>query len=417
MSSVPTHLFNGAPIRAAASMHPYRLRHLLRKYNVQHRDIRIEQPAGYGRSPMMSAATFSLLVNQHRWPPAVERSYIEGVVAAALAKAGATAEEIASAWDIDTGYRPEDELVPKKTKEPAPTPAPDTFQLPEAEMLSSTAREAFNITRHPFQDDVQSSKDLFLSKDQRYIRESMYQAAKHGGFLAVVGESGSGKTTLRRDLIERIRRDNDAIVIIQPQVIDKTVLTAAHICDAIIADLSVEIPKRSLEAKARQVQRILAASARTGNSHVLIIEEAHDLGVQTLKYLKRFWELEDGFKKLIGIVMVGQPELGERLDERRNHAAREVIRRCEVARLKPLNGSLEAYLQLKLERVGLKPEDVFTANAYDAIRTRLTRRRQGSTDVESNVYPLVVHNLVIACLNRASELGMDRIDADLVGRI
>lgn len=284
-------------------------------------------------------------------------------------------------------------------------------------MLSANAREAFGITRHPFQDDVQCSKDLFLSLAQRYIRESMYQAVKHGGFLAVVGESGSGKSTLRRDLIERIRRDNEPIIILQPQTIDKKVLTAAHICDAIITDLSTEKPRIGMEAKARQVQRILASSARGGNSHGLIIEEAHDLSVPTLKYLKRFWELEDGFKKLLGIVLIGQPELGDVLDERKNYAAREVIRRCEVARLKSLNGDLEKYLELKLTRVGLKMEDVFEKNAFDAIRSRLTRKRQGSNELEVNVYPLIVNNLVINCMNRAAELGMARIDADLISKV
>jgi hypothetical protein len=42
------------------------------------------------------------------------------------------------------------------------------------------------------------------------------------------------------------------------------------------------------------VKEILTGSANAGNSHVLVIEEAHDLNVQTLKYLKRFWEMEHG---------------------------------------------------------------------------------------------------------------------------
>jgi type II secretory pathway predicted ATPase ExeA len=131
-------------------------------------------------------------------------------------------------------------------------------------MLSPAAREHFRLARHPFVDDVQGPQDVYLSRDQRYIRETMYYAAKHAGFVAIVGESGSGKTTLRRDLLDRIRRENDSIVIIQPQTVDKTVLTAAHICDAIIADLSSEAPKLTLEAKGRQVQRILATGAQLG---------------------------------------------------------------------------------------------------------------------------------------------------------
>lgn len=284
-------------------------------------------------------------------------------------------------------------------------------------MLSPAARQHFNLARHPFIDDVQGPQDVYLSRDQRYIRESMYYAAKHSGFLAVVGESGSGKTTLRRDLLDRIRRDNEPIIIIQPQTVDKRVLSAAHICDAIIADLSTEKPRQSLEAKARQIQRILANSANTGNAHALVIEEAHDLSVSTLKYLKRFWEMEDGFKKLLGIILVGQPELGDRLDERRNYEAREVIRRCEVATLKSLNGNLEEYLALKFKRVGATLDQVFDADAFDAIRARLTRRRANSPEVESQLYPLVVHNLCAKAMNAAVDLGLPKVNAQLIGRV
>lgn len=285
-------------------------------------------------------------------------------------------------------------------------------------MLSSAAREHFKIHRNPFIDDVQGPKDVFLSQDQRYIRESMYYAAKHGGFVAVVGESGSGKSTLRRDLIDRIRRENEPIVIVQPQCVDKTVLTSAHICDAIIADLGNEAPKLSLEAKARQVQRILAASARIGNSHVLLIEEAHDLSKATLKYSKRFWEMEDGFKKLIGVVLIGQPELGDRLDERKNPDMREVIRRCEVAHLRPLDTHLEDYLRLKFGRIGVLLDAVLDADAFDAIRMRLTRRRQGSpNEAESQCYPLVVHNVMTKAMNQAVELGLPKVTAQLIARV
>ncbi len=407
----------GRPIKDEANFKPYQLRQLMQKYSLHASDFPLPQEIGFRVGQNLAPATFSMLINRHLWPRSITRETIESVVASVLASKGATPEEINTAWHIggqtDAPSDPSNTESQPATKAELQTP----FQLPEAEMLSANAREAFGITRHPFQDDVQSAKDLFLSKDQRYIRESMYQAVKHSGFLAVVGESGSGKSTLRRDLIERIRRDNEPIIILQPQTIDKTVLSAAHICDAIITDLSTETPKLSLEAKARQVQRILASSARTGNAHGLIIEEAHDLSVATLKYLKRFWEMEDGFKKLLGIVLIGQPELGDVLDERKNYAAREVIRRCEVARLKSLNGDLEKYLELKLNRVNLKLENVFEKNAFDAIRARLTRKRQGSNELEVNVYPLIVNNLVVNCMNRAAELGMERIDADLISKV
>lgn len=293
----------------------------------------------------------------------------------------------------------------------------DEKELPEPTMLSRAAIRHFGLHAHPFTDDVQCPDDVFLSTEQRYIRESMWYAAGNSGLIAVIGESGSGKTTLRRDLIDRINRDEEAIVVLQPEIVDKTCLTAGHICDAIIADLSDERPVSSLEAKARQVKRILSDSSRAGNRHVLIIEEAHDLKIQTLKYLKRFWEMEDGFRRLLGIIMVGQPELAHKLDERRNFGARELIRRCEVATLSPLNGNLRDYLALKLQRVGGDVDRIFSADAFDAIKERLTIPGRGRNSSDSYCYPLVVHNLVARAMNNAVDLGFDQIDAEQIAGI
>ena len=101
-------------------------------------------------------------------------------------------------------------------------------------MLSQKAKKHFKLFVDPFIDDVQKPEDVFLSPEQIYIRESMFYVAQHGGFLAVIGESGAGKTTLRRDLIDRIQRENHTITTIQPQIIDKSRLTAGSLCEAII---------------------------------------------------------------------------------------------------------------------------------------------------------------------------------------
>ncbi|ARO88149.2 hypothetical protein EBAPG3_010385 [Nitrosospira lacus] len=282
-------------------------------------------------------------------------------------------------------------------------------------MLSAQAKSQFKIFRDPFTDDVQSADDIFLSADQRYIREAMFTTARHGGFLAVVGESGAGKTVLRRDLIDRVQRESHPVIVIQPRLIDKGTLTAGSICEAIIDDMRPSTKtRRSLEGKARQVERILTDSSRAGNTHVLLIEEAHDLSVSTLKYLKRFWELEDGFKKLLSIILVGQPELKNKLDERMNYEAREVIRRCEIAELMPLNAHLENYLALKFKRVGKDLQDICEADAFDAMRARLTRPARSNSGAVSMIYPLIINNLTTKAMNLCAEIGAPRINADLV---
>lgn len=413
----------GRPITSDRSEKPYQLHALLLRHGISQSDLRraMTYEAGGRAGNMLAASTLSSLLTRHAWPRTMHPDTVKAQVAEFLRSRQVPDDEIATAWMLDgetVEHTPTDARGVFAAAKPASDPAgEDPFELPEAEMLSPAARDHFRLARHPFVDDVQGPQDVYLSKDQRYVRESMYYAAKHGGFIAVIGESGSGKTTLRRDLVERIRRDDEPIVIINVKTVDKRELTTSHICDAIIADISTEVPKLSKEAKARQVERLLASSSSTGVSHVLMIEEAHDLNKYTLKYLKRFWELEDGFKKLLGIVLVGQPELANLLDERRNPDIREVIRRIEQARLKPLNGNLEEYLALKFKRVGARPDDIFERDAYDAIRARLTRRRPGTNEVETQMYPLVVQNLIVKAMNQAVELGLDKISGELVGRV
>ncbi|PCJ88687.1 MAG: hypothetical protein COA54_02355 [Thiotrichaceae bacterium] len=281
-------------------------------------------------------------------------------------------------------------------------------------MLSATAKSHFNIFINPFIDDVQSADDIYLSDDQMHVRAAMYQTAKHGGFVAIIGESGSGKTTLRRDLIDRVNREELPISIIQPRIIDKAKLTAGAICEAIIRDVSSERPKQSLEAKASQIERILTSRARGGSKHVLIIEEAHDITIKTLKYLKRFWELEDGFTKLLAIILIGQTELKGMLDVRQNYDAREVINRCETVELHPLNGNLEQYLALKFKRADKRLDHIFEPDAFDAIRERCTIRQRGVSASQSMLYPLIVNITVTKAMNLTADMGEQKVTAEII---
>lgn len=372
----------------------------------------------------MSKTAGVFILTWSEWPRNTPRDRIEDQTRLYLRGRGVPDDEIATAFDVDhKATAPEQAHATharrKTTSTPdtdaPPKPAPDIEPL-EPAMLSPQARKHFQLFRDPFSDDVNAAADVFTSPDIRYVRESMWTTARLGGFLAVVGESGAGKSVLRRDLIDRIQREAAPVRVIMPRVIDKSMLTAANICEAILQDLHPGIKVcHSLEARARQVEAMLVQSSRGGMSHVLLIEEAHDLSIGALKYLKRFWELEDGFRKLLSIILVGQPELKMRLDERISFEAREVIRRCEIAELLPLDKHLAEYLSHKFSRVGASLGALFEEGAIDAMRARLTQSRQGKT--LSMLYPLVVNNLATLALNAAARMGVPTVSADVVAEL
>ncbi|EEG5392168.1 AAA family ATPase [Salmonella enterica subsp. enterica] len=382
---------------------------LLLKQQLQHLQIDQREIAGMLG---ISEAAVAQLVNHGRWPRRKTEQLRKRIT------------ELLASRNVDTTHSFDEvrQQAATLTQVQQTTETEDNMLL-KKQTLSQKARKAFNLFRNPFDDTaIQSADDVFTTPDIRYVREAMYQTATHGGMLAIWGESGSGKSTLRRDLIDRLQRENSNIIVIEPYVLamednDRTgkTLKAASIAEAILRAVSGERPKQSPEARFAQVHQALKDSADgdSSNSHVLIIEEAHSLPIPTLKHLKRFLELESGFKRLLSIILIGQQELCDKLSERRA-SVREVVQRCELVQLEPLNNDLEAFLAFKLTRAGKKPEEVLDDSAIPAIVSRMTTRDNNGNVVSSILYPLAVGNLMIAAMNAAAEIGVPVVNGDII---
>jgi type II secretory pathway predicted ATPase ExeA len=300
------------------------------------------------------------------------------------------------------------------------------------QMLSEGARKLFCPDACPFTDDVQCAEDVYRSGDVRYVISSLRDAAKNGGLLAIVGESGAGKSTVLAWFKDHLARESQRTVVVEPYVlameandIKGKTLKSAAIAEAIIAAVAPqERMKRSPEARFKQLHSLLQSSARNGGQHVLVIEEAHCLPKATLKHLKRFAELKDGFKSLLAIVLIGQPELRNTLSEH-NKEVREVVQRCSVATLAAIDGNLLDYLTFKFKRVGVQLDKVLDKGAVEQLQSALTHVRSsrpgvnpkqlfGSQASVSYAYPLAVANLLIAAMNDAAELGAPKVTAELI---
>lgn len=261
----------------------------------QLKEARIPQ-AVVARAVAVSEATLAQIVNHNEWP----RTSTEEVrqrLALYLESQGLIQRRVLMLHRALS--RPVQQVLPIK-----PTSVRKRTCYSKAGVISSN-QKAFGLFRDPFADEaMQGADDVFTTPDIRYVREALFQTARHGGFLAVIGESGAGKSTLRRDLIERVNRENAPVIVIEPYIIameDNDVkgktLKAAAIAEAIISTIApLESIKRSQDARFRQLHRVLKDSSQAGFSHVLVIEEAHSLPIPTLKHLKRFFELESGFK-------------------------------------------------------------------------------------------------------------------------
>lgn len=316
--------------------------------------------------------------------------------------------------------------APTPSISPTQTNEEDIPMLLQKQTLTPAAREHFKLSRDPFTDDVQSSSDVFQTANVRYVRTVLLDAALHHGFVAVTGESGAGKSTLAEDLEQRIIDERRDVIVIRPYVLQMELsdskgktLKSGEIARAIIRTLDeTAVCKSSPDALMRQLHTMLRDSARSGRRHLLLIEEAHCLPIPTLKHLKRFIELKDGMRRLLGIALIGQTELRMRLHNA-GPEVREVTQRCELVELQPLDADVGPYLAHKFARFDLKLGDVLANDAPDAIRARLIHMPRGgkATDAQSICYPLIVNNLVVRSMNAAAEAGYPVVDASVIASV
>lgn len=393
----------------AALPRPLRLRALLARRGIKHEEVcaAIRQADG---SPL-SRASFSQWLNKGRTLVRTPMEAVEEQVRKFMHARRFTAAEIETAFDPDET----DRVFERVSLPPAP-PADPAIKPVETAVLNQKARQHFELTTHPFppdQSEITGPDDVMDWQNNLYVAKAMLSAATSGGLLAVIGESGAGKSVLRRRFLLETAPQRHDLRVIQTKTIDKRRLNASALCEAIIRDLTPgDTLRSSLEARARQVETALRELFRTGVRAVLLIEEAHDMTVDSLRFLKRFWEIECGWSRPLAILMFAQPEMKARLSESETPHLREFIRRCEVAEMLPIDDRIRDYLSFKLRRAGVAYERVFSADAADAIRERLSvSTRDGH---RSLCYPLVINNLVVHALNGAALAGEARVSAEVI---
>ncbi len=222
---------------------------------------------------------------------------------------------------------------------------------------------------------------LYLSKGHAQALDLLaYGIGDRRGFILLTGEVGTGKTTLCRALMRRLRGDDPLVIKniganTRPPIQSKSALvlnplmSAYDLLKTINADFGLAAPFDTTNSQIGTLNGFLLKTAFAGGTAVLIVDEAQTLSTTSLEMLRMLSNLETEKQKLLQIVLVGQPELDERMKLRE---LRQLNQRVAVrCRLAPLDlGDTYAYVENRIVTAGGKGSVQFTKGAITLVHEK-----------------------------------------------
>jgi putative secretion ATPase (PEP-CTERM system associated) len=243
-----------------------------------------------------------------------------------------------------------------------------------------------------------------LSPDPEYLYPSKvhqealsylrYGIEGHAGFVVITGEIGSGKTTMLQSLLGRLDRNTTVARIVN------TMLDPRELLDAIVLDFGMDPTGLSKPVLLHRLAEFLVTQRQAGRLTLLVIDEAQNLSLPALEEIRMLSNLETEKSKLIQIVMIGQPELREKLALPKLQQLRQRI--TVSYHLQPLDAEETAkYINHRLRRAALGPAAEFPREVTDLIHQR------------SRGVPRIINVIADATLLFAYGIDRRNIDTDI----
>lgn len=220
--------------------------------------------------------------------------------------------------------------------------------------------KAFGLKEKPFT-VTPNPRFLYLSKHHLEALDHLkYGIQEKMGFVVVTGEVGTGKTTLLRSLLESLGDDTNTAFVFNTRV------TGPQLLKLILTDLGIEATGLEKDEMVNALNDFLIDQVRDQRNTVVVIDEAQNLGPETLEELRLLSNLETNQTKLLQILLVGQPELNHVLNLPELRQLRQRI--TVMYHLQPL--SLEEtgeYVRHRLKVAGATRDDIFSVEAIQGI--------------------------------------------------
>lgn len=212
-------------------------------------------------------------------------------------------------------------------------------------------QQFFRLTQAPFS-IAPDPRYLFMSERHREaLAHLLYGINSGGGVVLLTGDIGTGKTTICRCFLEQVPSDCNLAYIFNPK------LTVGELLQTICEEFHIELPQHGQQPAGAKdcidaLNHHLLASHAEGRSNVLIIDEAQNLSADVLEQLRLLTNLETNERKLLQIILIGQPELRAMLlRPELEQLAQRVIAHYHLTALSELETA--SYIQHRLAIAGL----------------------------------------------------------------
>ena len=218
----------------------------------------------------------------------------------------------------------------------------------------------FSFKERPFK-LVPNPEYFFMSQShEEALAHLKYAISQGDGFVAITGEVGTGKTTLCRVFLENLDENTESAYIFNPKLSPKQLLMEIN------EEFGLAFDADNTKELIDTLNSYLMGKRAEGKNVVLLVDEAQNLAVNVLELIRLLSNLETTKFKLLQIVLVGQPELGDILD---SHELRQLGQRITLkCNLKPLTfKEVKEYIVHRIHIASKKPVVQFTRAAYRAI--------------------------------------------------
>jgi general secretion pathway protein A len=210
-------------------------------------------------------------------------------------------------------------------------------------------KEHFGFKETPFS-IAPDPRYLYMSEQHREaLAHLVYGFNSDGGFVLLTGEIGTGKTTVCRCLLEQVHEKSAIAFIFNPKLTVDELL--ATICD----EFGITYPEdnKSIKVFVDLINKFLLNAYRAGSKAVLIIDEAQNLSADVLEQLRLLTNLETSQKKLLQIILLGQPELRDKLSKPELHQlSQRIMARYHLGSLS--KDDVKAYVIHRLSIAGVQ---------------------------------------------------------------